>query len=230
MSWSSISRISARETGRSSPRWCTRCARPRSSTCACSCSIARIRSPARTWRVRCSTAASRTPAATAARARRTPTAIYPIPMRHGLTMGELARFYNDVLGLHAELARDPHRRLAARGLVRSDEAAVDQAVAQHAESHECHALSRRRVARRDEHLRRPRNARGVSARGRAVDQREEGDRSARVAEPARRQVLRGATSRPRIRATTSTAARTSTASASSLPIASASTPRASAPR
>ena len=33
----------------------------------------------------------------------TPTAIYPIPMRHGLTMGELARFYNDVLGLHAQL-------------------------------------------------------------------------------------------------------------------------------
>ena len=33
----------------------------------------------------------------------TPTAIYPIPSRHGLTMGELARFYNDVLGLHADL-------------------------------------------------------------------------------------------------------------------------------
>jgi uncharacterized protein YbbC (DUF1343 family) len=33
----------------------------------------------------------------------TPTALYPIPMRHGLTMGELARFYNEVLGLHAEL-------------------------------------------------------------------------------------------------------------------------------
>jgi len=33
----------------------------------------------------------------------TPTAIYPIPMRHGLTMGELALFYNDVLALHADL-------------------------------------------------------------------------------------------------------------------------------
>lgn len=32
-----------------------------------------------------------------------PTALYPIPMRHGLTMGELARFYNDVLALHADL-------------------------------------------------------------------------------------------------------------------------------
>lgn len=33
----------------------------------------------------------------------TPTAIYPIPERHGLTLGELARYYNDVLGLHADL-------------------------------------------------------------------------------------------------------------------------------
>lgn len=32
-----------------------------------------------------------------------PTALYPIPMRHGLTMGELARFYNDILGIHADL-------------------------------------------------------------------------------------------------------------------------------
>jgi len=33
----------------------------------------------------------------------TPTALYPIPTRHGLTMGELALFYNDVLALHADL-------------------------------------------------------------------------------------------------------------------------------
>ena len=33
----------------------------------------------------------------------TPTAIYPIPSRHGLTMGELARFFNDVLAIHADL-------------------------------------------------------------------------------------------------------------------------------
>ncbi|MBK5187673.1 MAG: DUF1343 domain-containing protein [Gemmatimonadaceae bacterium] len=37
----------------------------------------------------------------------TPTAIYPIPSRHGLTMGELARFYNDVLALHANLTVIP---------------------------------------------------------------------------------------------------------------------------
>lgn len=30
-------------------------------------------------------------------------ALYPFPLRHGMTMGELARFYNDVLGIRCEL-------------------------------------------------------------------------------------------------------------------------------
>jgi uncharacterized protein YbbC (DUF1343 family) len=36
-----------------------------------------------------------------------PTALYPVPLRHGMTMGELALFYNDVLGLHADLHAIP---------------------------------------------------------------------------------------------------------------------------
>lgn len=32
-----------------------------------------------------------------------PVALYPIPLRHGLTMGELAQLYNEVLELHADL-------------------------------------------------------------------------------------------------------------------------------
>jgi len=32
-----------------------------------------------------------------------PYALYPFPLRHGMTMGELALFYNDVLGIHAQL-------------------------------------------------------------------------------------------------------------------------------
>lgn len=32
-----------------------------------------------------------------------PYALHPIPLRHGMTMGELALFYNDVLGLKADL-------------------------------------------------------------------------------------------------------------------------------
>lgn len=39
---------------------------------------------------------------TAARTAR-PTALFPIPLRHGLTMGEMARFYDGVLGLRADL-------------------------------------------------------------------------------------------------------------------------------
>lgn len=38
-----------------------------------------------------------------------PYALAPIPLRHGLTMGELARYYNDVLGLHAEVHVIPAR-------------------------------------------------------------------------------------------------------------------------
>ncbi|MBI4419230.1 MAG: DUF1343 domain-containing protein [Gemmatimonadetes bacterium] len=33
--------------------------------------------------------------------------ILPVPLRHGLTLGELARFGNDVLGIHADLAIVP---------------------------------------------------------------------------------------------------------------------------
>jgi uncharacterized protein YbbC (DUF1343 family) len=32
-----------------------------------------------------------------------PYALYPFPLRHGMTMGEMARFYNAVLGIHAPL-------------------------------------------------------------------------------------------------------------------------------
>ena len=38
-----------------------------------------------------------------------PFALYPMPLRHGLTMGELARFYNDTLALHAALHVIPVR-------------------------------------------------------------------------------------------------------------------------
>ena len=36
-----------------------------------------------------------------------PTAVFPIPVRHGLTMGELARFYNDALHINAALTVIP---------------------------------------------------------------------------------------------------------------------------
>lgn len=36
-----------------------------------------------------------------------PTALYPIPLRHGMTMAELAKFYEQVLELHADLHAIP---------------------------------------------------------------------------------------------------------------------------
>ena len=39
--------------------------------------------------------------------RATPVTLYPIPLRHGLTFGELALFYNDALGLGADLTVIP---------------------------------------------------------------------------------------------------------------------------
>jgi beta-N-acetylhexosaminidase len=39
--------------------------------------------------------------------RATPVTLYPIPLRHGLTFGELARFYNDELSLGADLTVIP---------------------------------------------------------------------------------------------------------------------------
>ena len=36
-----------------------------------------------------------------------PTSIFPIPLRHGLTMGEMARFYNDALHIGAQLTVIP---------------------------------------------------------------------------------------------------------------------------
>ena len=43
-----------------------------------------------------------------------PTSIFPIPLRHGLTLGEQARFYNDVLRLGAQLTVIPASGWARR--------------------------------------------------------------------------------------------------------------------
>ncbi|HET7456080.1 MAG TPA: DUF1343 domain-containing protein [Gemmatimonadaceae bacterium] len=43
-----------------------------------------------------------------------PYALYPFPLRHGMTMGELARFYNGELGIGADLTVVPMRRWRRR--------------------------------------------------------------------------------------------------------------------
>ena len=82
-SWSTTSRTSGRGSTHTSPRsgWCSRRRRRRTRTS--SCSIVPIRSAAAPSRGRSGTTSS---------PRSSP--IMPLPVRHGMTVGELARLYN----------------------------------------------------------------------------------------------------------------------------------------
>jgi uncharacterized protein YbbC (DUF1343 family) len=59
------------------------------------------------------------------------TGAYPVPLRHGLTAGELARYVNASTGWGRDLTVVPVRGWHGLELVRRDGAAVDQPVAQH---------------------------------------------------------------------------------------------------
>ena len=50
--------------------------------------------------------------------------LYPIPMRHGMTIGELARLFNDHFGIGADLEVIADGGLAPRDVLRRDRAAV----------------------------------------------------------------------------------------------------------
>ena len=95
----------------------------------------------------------------------------PMPIRHGLTIGELARLFNGENKIGADADRHRGEELAARRVVRRDGAAVDQSVAEHAEPDSGDALSGDRRDRDDEHLGRTRHRYAVRAAGRAVDRR-----------------------------------------------------------
>ena len=49
---------------------------------------------------------------------------YPIPMRHGMTIGELARLFNDAYRIGCDLDRDRARRLAPLDVLRRDRSAL----------------------------------------------------------------------------------------------------------
>ena len=73
-----------------------------------------------------------------------------MPIRHGMTLGELARLFNGERKIGADLTVVRGRELAARRLVRPDRAGVDQSVAEHAQPESGDALSghrRDRVSR-----------------------------------------------------------------------------------
>ena len=64
-----------------------------------------------------------------------------MPIRHGMTIGELARLFNGENKIGADLDRRADEELDARRLVRRDRAAVGQPVAEHAQPDPGDALS-----------------------------------------------------------------------------------------
>ena len=89
---SSICRTSARASTPTSTRWPTACAPRRGTACRSWSAIARIQS-----------AAKRSKAAYLERTWSSFVGQFPIPMRHGMTIGELARLFNEDFGIGARL-------------------------------------------------------------------------------------------------------------------------------
>ena len=74
------------------------------------------------------------------------TGYHTIPVRHGMTVGELARLFNDRA---EDWLRPPHRRngrVASRDVVGCDGTDVGEPFAKHAQPHRSDDLSRRRAA------------------------------------------------------------------------------------
>ena len=71
-------------------------------------------------------------------------AYHAIPLRHGMTVGELARMFNTERGWNADLTVIPVENWKRTMMVRRLPAAVDQSLAQHAEPHRGRALPRHR--------------------------------------------------------------------------------------
>ena len=96
---------------------------------------------------------------------------FPMPVRHGMTLGELARLFNAENKIGADLTVVPMKNWRRDDWFDETGAAVDQPVAEHAQHDRGGALSRHRRDRGDERLGRPRHRHAVRARRRAVDRR-----------------------------------------------------------
>ena len=114
---------------------------------------------------------------------------FPMPIRHGMTIGELARLFNGENKIGADLTVVPLRNWRRDGLVRRHRAAVDQSVTQHAEPERGHALPGDRGDQVLEPLGRARHGHAVRAGRGAVDRRRQAGGAAERPESARRAVL-----------------------------------------
>ena len=97
--------------------------------------------------------------------------LYPIPMRHGMTIGELARLFNEHFGIGAELEVVTMGGWRREHVFGRDGPAVGAAVAEHPDGRQRRRLSGHRAVRRNERLGRTRHDAPVRARRRAVDRR-----------------------------------------------------------
>ena len=95
----------------------------------------------------------------------------PMPIRHGLTIGELARLFNGERRLGADLTVVPMKNWRARPLVRRHRPDVGEPVAQHEKHGGGDRVSGRRRDRRDERLGGPRHRHALRTDRRAVDRR-----------------------------------------------------------
>ena len=114
---------------------------------------------------------------------------FPMPIRHGMTIGELARLFNAENKIGAELTVVPMKNWTRDDWFDETGSAVDQPVAEHAQPDPGDALSGHRRDRGDEHLGRPRHRHAVRADRRAMDRRRRAGGGAQRARPARHPVL-----------------------------------------
>ena len=116
--------------------------------------------------------------------------MYPIPARHGMTVGELATLFNQQHGIGADLIVVQGGELAAIAVARRHRAAVGEPVAEPAVARRAHQLSGHGLLRGHQPDRRPRHRPAVRADRRAVAARARGRRGDERAAAARRP-LRG---------------------------------------
>ena len=96
---------------------------------------------------------------------------YPIPMRHGMTIGELARLFNEHFGIGADLEVVPMAGWRRDMYSDADRPAVGAAVAEHPDRRQRRRLSGHGAVRRHERLGRARHDAAVRARRRAMGRR-----------------------------------------------------------
>ena len=88
---------------------------------------------------------------------------FPIPMRHGMTIGELARLFNEHFAIKAPLEVVTMEGWSRDAIRRSDRAAVGDAVAEHPDARQRRRLSGHGAVRRHHGVRRDAARRGRSS-------------------------------------------------------------------